>query len=126
MREKSRDSPSPKPWRSRQAMSAPDTVRAYRYRIRIGYRLPPRLFSCYELGDNPLNLIIEYLLILYLITLSVRAYRYRIRIRYRLPPRLPSYYELGDNPLNLIVEYLLVLYLITLSVRAYRLNNSIP
>ena len=24
MREKSRDSPSPKPWRSRQAMSAPD------------------------------------------------------------------------------------------------------
>ena len=25
MREKSRESPSPKPWRSRQAMSAPDT-----------------------------------------------------------------------------------------------------
>ena len=26
MREKSRDSPSPKPWRSRQAMSAPDSA----------------------------------------------------------------------------------------------------
>ena len=99
------------------------SVRAYRYRIRIGCRLPPRLPSYYELGDNPLNLIVEYLLVLYLIALSLRAYRYRIRIRCRLPPRLPSYYELGDNPLNLIVEYLLVLYLITLSVRAYRLDN---
>ena len=82
--------------------------------------------SCYELGDNPFNLIVEYLLVLYLITLSVRAYYYRIRIGYRLPPRLSSYYKLGDNPFNLIVEYLLVLYLIALSVRAYRLDNPAP
>ena len=94
--------------------------------MRIGCRLPPRLPSCYELGDNPLNPIVECLLVLYLITLSVRAYRYRIRIGCRLPPRLPSYYELGDNPFNLIVKYLLVLYLFALSVRAYRLDNPAP
>ena len=94
--------------------------------MRIGCRLPPRLPFCYELGDNPLNPIVECLLVLYLIALSVRAYRCRVRIGCRLPPRLPSYYELGDDPLNPIVECLLVLYLIALSVRAYRLDNPAP
>ena len=54
--------------------------------MRIGYRLPPRLPSCYELGDNPLNPIVECLLVLYLIAFSVRAYRCRVRIGCRLPP----------------------------------------
>ena len=41
MREKSRDSPSPKPWRSRQAMSAPDSGQVEDYKLlaeTIGYK----------------------------------------------------------------------------------------
>ena len=39
MREKSRDSPSPKPWRSRQAMSAPDNLvyPNFKYRDEVFY-----------------------------------------------------------------------------------------
>ena len=43
MREKSRDSPSPKPWRSRQAMSAPDTTRNLDLDLDSNFLSPSRI-----------------------------------------------------------------------------------